>query len=74
MTNSLNQQQKSAPRTFAYLRVSTIQQNTEKNKKEILLFSHEKQLPNVEFVEEVISGKISWRKRKIGQILEEAKE
>lgn len=75
MTFSQNQQQKStSPRTFGYLRVSTIKQDVEKNKKEILLFAHEKKLPNLQFVDEICSGKISWKKRKIGQILEEAKE
>ncbi|MDA3843866.1 MAG: recombinase family protein [Candidatus Kapabacteria bacterium] len=52
-------------RTIAYLRVSTIDQDLEKNKADILLLANDKKLGNVEFVEERISGKISWKNRKI---------
>jgi DNA invertase Pin-like site-specific DNA recombinase len=51
-------------KTTAYLRVSTFQQDLEKNKGEILRLANEKKLGNVEFVEEKVSGKISWKKRK----------
>ena len=43
--------------TYGYLRVSTIDQNTENNKFDVLNFANEKKLGNVEFVEEQISGK-----------------
>lgn len=72
MTFSLNQQ--SNPTTRAYLRVSTIEQNTEKNKNDILALANEKHLGHVEFYEEVASGKINWRNRKIGHILEISKQ
>ncbi|MEO8855148.1 MAG: recombinase family protein [Ginsengibacter sp.] len=62
------------PRTIAYLRVSTIDQNLEKNKADILHLANEKNLGRVEFVEEKISGKVSWRKRKIALVLEELKK
>jgi DNA invertase Pin-like site-specific DNA recombinase len=52
-------------RTIAYLRVSTIDQDLEKNTADIVLLANDKKLGNVEFVEERISGKISWKNRKI---------
>lgn len=58
-------------RTVAYLRVSTIDQDVEKNKAAILHLANERNLGKVTFVEETISGKISWRKRKIATLLEE---
>ena len=53
----------------AYLRVSTLEQDLEKNKLEILKLAHEKELGQVTFVEETASGKTSWRKRKLAQLL-----
>lgn len=60
-------------KTIAYLRVSTIDQDLEKNKAAILHLANEKSFGKVHFIEETISGKINWRKRKIAKILEEAK-
>lgn len=57
-------------KTVAYLRVSTAYQNTEKNKKEILLFSHDRKFGNVDFVEETVSGKKSWKNRKIKKLID----
>lgn len=56
--------------TYAYLRVSTLEQNTEKNKLDILKFANTNKLGNVEFIEEQISGKTSYKERKLGQLLE----
>jgi DNA invertase Pin-like site-specific DNA recombinase len=56
--------------TYAYLRVSKEDQDLEKNKMDILKLAHEQKLGQVEFVEEKVSGKVSWRKRKIAQVLE----
>ncbi len=50
-------------KTIAYLRVSTIDQDIEKNKAEILRLANDKDLGQVNFIEEKASGKISWRKR-----------
>jgi len=61
-------------KTTAYLRVSTIDQDLEKNKAGILHLANEKNFGKVHFVEETISGKINWRKRKIANILDEAKK
>lgn len=58
-------------KTIAYLRVSTGEQDLEKNKAAILTLSNDKGLGKVHFVEEVISGKVNWRNRKIGPVLEE---
>lgn len=58
-------------KNVAYLRVSTADQDLEKNKAEILFLANDKSLGKVDFVEEKISGKIHWRKRKIGDIIEE---
>lgn len=57
-------------KNIAYLRVSTADQDLEKNKAEILFLANDKSLGKVDFVEEKISGKIHWRKRKIGEIIE----
>ncbi len=57
--------------TIAYLRVSTTDQDLEKNKFDILHLANDKGLGQVEWVEETISGRVSWHKRKIAQVLEE---
>jgi len=57
-------------KTIAYLRVSTSEQDLEKFRVEILKLANEKKLGNVDFVEEKVSGKISWKKRKIADILD----
>lgn len=57
-------------RNIAYLRVSTIDQDLEKNKSQLLHLANDKNLGKVEFVEEKASGRIHWRERKIGDIVE----
>ena len=44
--------------TYAYLRVSKLDQDLEKNKMDILKLANEEQVGHVQFVEEKISGKI----------------
>ncbi len=61
----------SKPQTIAYLRVSTTDQDLEKNKFEILQLANEKGLGQVLWVEETVSGRVSWRKREIATILEQ---
>ncbi len=58
-------------KTIAYFRVSTDQQDTEKNKADVLMFSHERDLGHVKFVEEKVSGKKNWKKRKIKMVIDE---
>ena len=57
--------------TIAYLRISTIDQDVEKNKADILHLANNKKLGQVQFVEETISGTVSWKKRKIAPIIEQ---
>jgi DNA invertase Pin-like site-specific DNA recombinase len=57
-------------KTVAYLRVSTQDQDVEKNKSELLMLAHKHNLGKVEFVEEIVSGKVSWKKRKIAQVVD----
>ena len=57
-------------KTIAYLRVSTQDQDLEKNKSELLMLAHNNKLGKVEFVDEVVSGKVSWKKRKIAEVIE----
>ncbi len=59
--------------TIAYLRVSTIDQDVEKNKAAILALANHHHLGHVQFVEEKVSGSVSWRKRKVAEILESAR-
>lgn len=55
--------------TYGYLRVSTLEQNTEKNKLEILQFANNNRLGNVEFIEEQISGRANYKNRQLGLLL-----
>ncbi|MBO0794161.1 MAG: recombinase family protein [Ktedonobacteraceae bacterium] len=59
---------------FAYLRASKLDQDLEKNKLDILKLANEAHLGHVQFIEEKISGNISWRKRQIAAILKSAQE
>jgi DNA invertase Pin-like site-specific DNA recombinase len=61
---------RATPRTVAYLRVSTLDQDTEKNRADILRFANHHDLGKVHFVEEVASGRTPWRARRIAQVLE----
>lgn len=61
----------SKSRTVAYLRVSTADQDLEKNKADILHLANNKALGQVEWVEEHVSGSVSWRKRRIARVLDE---
>ena len=53
------------------LRVSTVDQDTEKNKADILSLANEKHFGHVEWVEEKVSGKKSWKERKIKKVIDE---
>jgi DNA invertase Pin-like site-specific DNA recombinase len=54
---------------IGYLRVSTQEQDLEKFKSSILLFSNDKGFGNVKFVSEKISGKGSWKDRKLFDVV-----
>ena len=60
--------------TYAYLRISTIDQDIEKNKLDILKLANDYKLGNVEFIEETISGRVSWKKRKLFDLINSLKE
>ena len=64
----------SKPITIAYLRVSTTDQDLEKDRASILHLANEKDLGRVVFIEEKVSGTISWKKRKIAKIIDDLKE
>jgi DNA invertase Pin-like site-specific DNA recombinase len=59
------------PCTVAYLRVSTDDQDLKKNKADILMLANRKALGQVHFIEETVSGRVPWRRRKLAEILEE---
>ncbi|MBU1344798.1 MAG: recombinase family protein, partial [Proteobacteria bacterium] len=61
-------------KTIGYLRVFTFDQDIEKNKADILKLATDKELGKVLFIEEKVSGRVSWKKRKIAGILETLKE
>ena len=56
------------PKTISYLRVSTNDQDLEKNKADILHYANDRNFGKVNFVEEKVSGKKSWKDRKIKTI------
>jgi DNA invertase Pin-like site-specific DNA recombinase len=58
-------------RTIAYLRVSTTDQDLAKNRYEILELANRLTIGPVEWVEETASGRVSWKKRRIAQALDE---
>jgi DNA invertase Pin-like site-specific DNA recombinase len=57
-------------KTVGYLRVSTVDQDLEKNKADILRLANEKRLGHVEWVEEKISGTVHWKERALGKALQ----
>lgn len=56
--------------TKAFIRVSTLLQDTEKNKIDILKFANSMQLGQVDFIEEHCSGCKDYKKRKLGALIE----
>jgi len=57
---------------FAYLRVSTDQQDAKNQKFGILDYCNKNSIGPIKFIEDTASGKISWQERVIGQIIEKA--
>jgi DNA invertase Pin-like site-specific DNA recombinase len=58
------------PKTYAYIRVSTDKQDLENQKFAILQYANNKKLGNVEFIEEAVSGRISWKNRKLKNLID----
>jgi DNA invertase Pin-like site-specific DNA recombinase len=66
---------KGARRVVSYLRASTADQDTAKNRADVLAFANAKGfVGRVAFVEERVSGLKSWRKRKLAQVVEDLKQ
>lgn len=61
-------------RTIGYLRVSTTEQDLEKNKADIRKLADEKRLGQIDWVEEKISGVKDWKKRKLGEVFSTLKK
>lgn len=57
-------------KTIGYLRVSTGEQELEKNKSDILHLANHYNLGQVHWVEETVSGKVAWKNRLISQVLD----
>ena len=61
---------KTTNKVIGYIRVSTADQDTEKNEAAILKFANNKDFGKVEFVSEKVSGGMSWKKRKLFDVVE----
>ena len=55
--------------TYAYLRVSTNQQDVDNQRHGILEYVNQQSLGHLEFVEDSVSGQKKWRERKLGELL-----
>ena len=56
---------------YGYLRVSTKEQNSTYQKNQLLQYSNENKLGNIEFVDDVVSGAKDWKKRAIGTLIDQ---
>lgn len=59
-------------KTYGYLRVSTTQQDYAAQKHGILEYANKCGITGIHFVDDTASGKISWRLRKVGELLQQA--
>lgn len=59
-----------AHKVIGYLRVSTLDQDTEKNEADILKFANAQDFGKVEFVSEKVSGTKSWKNRKLKVVVD----
>ncbi|MDJ0591901.1 MAG: recombinase family protein [Pleurocapsa sp. MO_226.B13] len=60
--------------TYAYLRVSTNQQDVDNQRHGILKYANQKSLGHLEFVEDAVSGQKKWRDRAVGELLTKTAE
>jgi DNA invertase Pin-like site-specific DNA recombinase len=58
---------------YAYLRISTNKQDVDNQRHGLLEYANAHKLVPLDFREDTSSGKIKWRERGIGKILQEAK-
>lgn len=68
------QTQSEAPKTIAYLRVSTVEQDLKKNRHEILELANARGFGPVKFIEEKVSGIKNWKERKIKKVIDQLGE
>ena len=61
---------KTTNKVIGYIRVSTVDQDTEKNEAAILKYANSRNFGQVEFVSEKVSGNKSWKKRKLFDVVE----
>lgn len=59
---------------YGYLRVSTVDQDNDKFKNDILSYANDKKLGHVLFVEEKVSGIKNWKERALGKLINQALE
>jgi DNA invertase Pin-like site-specific DNA recombinase len=59
---------------YGYLRVSTVDQDNDKFKNDILSYANDKKLGHVLFVEEKVSGIKNWKERALGKLINQAIE
>ena len=57
-------------KNIGYVRTFAADQDIKKNKSEILVLANQKHLGEVHFIEETSSGKTSWRKRKVADVID----
>lgn len=57
-------------KVIGYIRVSTLDQDTEKNEADILRFAHTNDFGHVDFVSEKVSGTKSWKNRKLKDVVD----
>ncbi len=57
---------------FAYLRVSTDQQDTDNQKHGIIQYAKSNNLQNLQYIEDTASGRKHWTERQLGTLLEQA--
>ena len=60
-----------ACKVIGYLRVSTANQDLGKNKADILSYANDHDLGKVHFVQEIVSGKVSWERRRIKEVIDQ---
>ena len=71
MKTKKKEKAKSQIKNICYLRVSTEGQDNAKNKADILQFANDRAFGHINFIEEIVSGKVSWKNRKIARIIED---
>lgn len=68
------QRTKTKAKVIGYLRVSTVEQDLEKNEADILKFANSHDFGKVEFISEKVSGAKSWKKRKLAEVVKSLNE